>query len=155
MAATVITPDLEKDIIEQSAEPRASQRSIAAWLLANRGVTIAHQIVGRILRETHAARADATRAHIREHVAPHVIGDLDRLEEIRREAARRMRVQEDDEIWCKLSKVETEILNQKLKASGLDERDDTHDIAAAGARVAARIALELTEEAEDLGEPQS
>lgn len=123
MATKKLSPDLHTEILVQSARG-GTNRAIAEWLLAEHGVKISHQAVGRFLKETHVERGEVATEVTRAHLAPKITADLDRLEEIRAEAERRADIQENDEVWCKLAKVEADIIDRKLKFSGADEASE-------------------------------
>lgn len=74
-----ITPALEKEILAQAAEGN-SARTIAAWLLAERGLKITHQAVGQLLRHTRQTRAEVAKVVVREQLAKTVLSDLERLD---------------------------------------------------------------------------
>ncbi len=130
--ATKITPVFEREILRRSAEG-LSTRQLAAWLFETHAVKVTHQAIGLLLKRTQESRADAAKSVVREAMVRHLVPDLDRLEEIRKEAAKRAGVQTDDEVWVKLAKVEADVIDRKLKASGADTPDAPSDTA--GVRV--------------------
>lgn len=73
-----ISPDLEQLVLVKAGEG-LSVRAIAAWLLEEHGVKIAHQAVARRLARVREQRADVTQAVVREKLAGHVTADLDVL----------------------------------------------------------------------------
>lgn len=122
--ARKISPALEREVLKKSVAGQ-STREIAAWLDAEHGVKVTHQTVANLLRQTQETRADVAKSVVREALVGQLVPDLERLEQIRQEAARRAAKQDDDEVWIKLSKLEAEVIDRKLKASGADAPDES------------------------------
>lgn len=129
MAERKITPDAERDITAKAAEGWTTRR-IAAWLKEAHGISVSHEAVAKLLRQTRETRADVAAAVTREALRPHVVSDLDRLEEIRAEAAeRRARALALDDCshldYVRLAQLEADLLDRKLKLAGANQAIDT------------------------------
>lgn len=126
---SVISPNLEKEVLRLAAEGM-STRAISAWLDETHGVQASHVAVARLLAKTSETRADVAAAVTREALRPHVVSDLDRLEEIRAEAAeRRARALAHDDCshldYVRLAQLEADLLDRKLKLAGANQAIDT------------------------------
>ena len=127
--ARKITPDLEREILAHAAQGM-STRAIAEWCGRERGVKIAHASIADLLAKTRETRGEVAAAVTREALRPHVTSDLDRLEEIRAEAAaRRKRALDLDDCshldYVRLAQLEADLLDRKLKLAGANAAADT------------------------------
>jgi hypothetical protein len=87
MGIRKITPRLEVEILTKATEG-ASTRAIAQWLRDERGVTVSHQAVANLLRQTRQTRAEVAKVVVREQLAKTVLSDLDRLDRSLRKIVR-------------------------------------------------------------------
>lgn len=76
--ARKLTPALEREILAKATSGDSS-RTIAAWLLAERGVTYSRQGVEKLLKQTRVDRAEVAKLVVREQLGPCVVSDLDIL----------------------------------------------------------------------------
>ena len=152
--ATAIPPELVEAVLQKAAA-RVGTREISAWLLSEHGVSASHMTVARLVQREGVERADVAKTIARRQLSKSVATDLDRFENFARKAMRLARANENDpELWCKLADQVRKFTVEKLTRSGVDTPDDTlSELAAAERRVAGRIALLLTEEEGDMGEP--
>ena len=101
-------------------------RDMAKWCLDTHGITVSHAAIAKMLRQTRETRADVAAAVTREALAPHIVSDLDRMEEIREEMAERRANDPciDHRDAAVLARLEVEILEKKLKFSGATTEHD-------------------------------
>lgn len=128
MSGRAISPDLEREVLAHAAAGWSTRR-IAEWCKTDRGTDVSHHTVARLLAKTSETRADVAAAVTREALRPHVVSDLDRLEEIRAEAAaRRARALDHDDCshldYVRLAQLEADLLDRKLKLAGANKDDE-------------------------------
>lgn len=123
-----ISPDLEREILKKAAAG-ATTREISSWCAEVHKVSVTFGAIAKMLRKTRETRTDVAAAITREALRPHVVSDLERLEEIRREAAERRK----DAIkgkgcahldYVRLAQLEVEIIDKKLKLAGAGAGED-------------------------------
>ena len=124
-----ISPDLEREVLAHAASGWSS-RKIAEWCKTERNTEVSHNTVARLVAKTSETRAAVAAAVTREALRPHVVSDLDRLEEIRAEAAaRRKRALDLDDCshldYVRLAQLEADLLDRKLKLAGANAAADT------------------------------
>jgi hypothetical protein len=119
MATKKITPKLEPEVLSKAAEGWSSRR-IAEHLGTAHNVKVSHVAVAAFLKETRETREEVAAAVTREALRPHVVSDLDRLEEIRQEIAKarggKMRLRPPDRVA--LARLEKDLITTKLKFAG-------------------------------------
>lgn len=126
--ARKISPELEREILAHAAQGLTT-RAISDWCERERGVRVAHTTIGSLIAKTRETRADVAAAVTREALRPHVVSDLDRLEEIRAEAAaRRARAIDLDDCshldYVRLAQLEADLLDRKLKLAGANKDEE-------------------------------
>lgn len=156
----IITQAVE-EFIAAKAQTGASSRAISAMLLAEMGVTLSHKGVANEMTKRRNERSDIAKNVLREKLGKTLLGDIDRLERVRKQVNARAAKVKDRESpgggkteWLMCKELEVKILDRKIHYSGADTPDDTlSELEAAGDRVASRVADLIGQDQEADGEP--
>jgi hypothetical protein len=125
MASRTIPEHLIDPILDKAAA-REGTRAIAAWLGSEHGIEVSHASVARLLGKFRKERAEVTRDVVRSRLEPVVVSDLDRLGELRQEAADILKAaKEDDNGKLALQAIAEEraIIRDRLHFAGADPAD--------------------------------
>lgn len=98
--------------------------AIAAYFTAH-GTRISGQAIRLRLARTREERGAVAASVTREHLRPVVLSDLDRLDRIRRQVAKKAREVSPDLVmtreWTALKRLEADLVDKKLHYAGADD----------------------------------
>lgn len=146
----------EQDLLRLSVDGLSS-RKIVDWLRDQHGVKTNRDSVAKYIKKIRTERAETSKMVAREKLSTIVVSDLDRLEEICREAERRAKTEKKNSIWVKLGKLEFDIRVKRLELSGASQPDAAvTELAAAEERVNAKLEklAKLAAAADSAGKPE-
>lgn len=124
-----ITPPIERKIIGWATVDGLPPSAMVERILAEDGISVTVQAVRKVVARTKADRQAATQAVVKEQLGRSAVSDLDRLDRIRSQIARKARSVDADpdrvREWTALKKLEAEITDRKLHYAGADAPDES------------------------------
>lgn len=120
-----ITENLAPLVLQKAADG-VSVRGLSDWLQAEHKVSLSAAAISRWLKKRREERADIAKSVAREALSKTVVSDIDRLEVIRRQVAKKASKLDAIYVteWVKLKELEVRIIDRKLHYAGADEPTD-------------------------------
>ncbi len=134
MASRGIDANIEREILRKSAEG-SSCREIAEWLFAKHQIKKSRESISRIVSLHRRDLGEASKAIVREVIAPGLKGAMRHFERVSKEAERRSKKKGlKPSEWCRFATTELEAARLLLHFAGADIPDVAETEADTGAR---------------------